>query len=177
MFESAGLPLQGVPAVQHDAWVIGMTTTDDFTEAEVNYQATLPLLRASLTMSQGQVPQVPIVTGFLGRGLSTGAFCLPAQLACQTGKGRTSSTAQTRSPLRRGCDHLGQGRQRSDSDGDRCSARLEGGAGVEGCRRCVCCPLTPEQYRDLPLATRVHGSTNTTTTRLTLHCSAAVRAA
>ena len=77
----AHLPLQGVPAVQHDAWVIGMTTTDDFTEAEVNYQATLPLLRASLTMGQGQVPQVPIVTGFLGRGLTTGAFCLPAHLA------------------------------------------------------------------------------------------------
>ena len=27
--------VQGIPSQQHDAWNIGMTTTDDFTQAEV----------------------------------------------------------------------------------------------------------------------------------------------
>lgn len=30
-------PLQGIPARQHDAWNIGMTTSDDFTMAEVSF--------------------------------------------------------------------------------------------------------------------------------------------
>lgn len=38
---------QGVPARQYDAWDLGMTTTDDFTNADVLYEETLPKIKAS----------------------------------------------------------------------------------------------------------------------------------
>lgn len=36
---------------------------------EVNYELSLPALRQSLTFQSGQQRRLPIVTGFLGRGL------------------------------------------------------------------------------------------------------------
>ncbi len=36
------LRAQGVPARQHDAWDLGFTTTDDFGNAEIVYEETLP---------------------------------------------------------------------------------------------------------------------------------------
>lgn len=50
-----------------------MTTTDDFTNADVLYDESLPKLKASLMRKPGQPKEIPIVTGFLGRGINTGA--------------------------------------------------------------------------------------------------------
>jgi len=65
---------QGVPARQHDAWQLGMTTTDDFGNAEVVYDVSLSKIQAGLTRAPGDPAEVPIVTGFLGRGQQTGAI-------------------------------------------------------------------------------------------------------
>lgn len=73
---AAYLRKQGVPARQHDAWKLGFTTTDDFTNAEILYDETLPRVRAALTRAPDATgpPEVPVVTGFLGRGHTTGAI-------------------------------------------------------------------------------------------------------
>lgn len=71
---AAFLRQHGVPARQHDAYNIGIITTDNFTNAEVDYEATLPAVRASLARRPGQPMELPIVTGFLGRGRQTGAI-------------------------------------------------------------------------------------------------------
>ena len=70
----ARLALQGVNARQYDAWELGFTTNDDFCNAEINYEETLPKVKAALTRPPGAPAEVPIVTGFLGRGLQTGAI-------------------------------------------------------------------------------------------------------
>ncbi len=62
---------QGVAARQYDAWDLGMTTTDDFCNCDVIYEESLPRIRASLLSRKNQ-REVPIVTGFLGRGINTG---------------------------------------------------------------------------------------------------------
>ncbi|EFJ51395.1 hypothetical protein VOLCADRAFT_87637, partial [Volvox carteri f. nagariensis] len=67
------LRAQGIPARQHDAWELGLTTTDDFTNADVIYEASLPAIAAALAPKPGQAVEIPIVTGFLGRGQTTGA--------------------------------------------------------------------------------------------------------
>ena len=67
---------QGVRATQHDAWELGVTTSDCFGNADVDYPATLPAVRAALQRTTGALPSVPVVTGFLGRGRSTGALYL-----------------------------------------------------------------------------------------------------
>lgn len=41
---------------------------------QVNYQLTLPAVKEALTFKPGQERHLPIVTGFLGRGLQTGAI-------------------------------------------------------------------------------------------------------
>ena len=61
----------GVPARQHDAFNLGLTTTDEFTAADVLYEPTLPAIRAALAGVNGRA--IPVVTGFLGRGQVTGA--------------------------------------------------------------------------------------------------------
>eukprot|EP00798_Chlamydomonas_sp_ICE-L_P012551 gene12551-15773_t len=58
----------GVPAKQHDAFKIGVTTTDEFTNADVLYE-----IKESLTIPKGGLKEVRIITGFLGRGANTGA--------------------------------------------------------------------------------------------------------
>ena len=64
--------VQGIPARQYDAWDLGMTTSDDFTAAEVQYEATLPAVRQALQMPDEGPAHIPVVTGFLGRGAKTG---------------------------------------------------------------------------------------------------------
>ena len=129
---AAHLNAQGVPAKQYDAYAMGVTTSDNFVNAEVsqcrvqgqgcccggavdswqhaaclscwlhsdwprlnsampccavpavlccaplcpqvNYELTLPAVKESLTFGPGQQRHLPIVTGFLGRGLQTGAI-------------------------------------------------------------------------------------------------------
>lgn len=63
---------QGVNTRQHDAFSIGLTTTDVFQNADVLYEDTLPAIKAALTRPPGAPKAVPIVTGFLGRGINTG---------------------------------------------------------------------------------------------------------
>jgi aspartate kinase len=61
-----------VPARQHDAWTIGFTTTDDFQNAEIIYEETLPKVKVALTRQPGQPKELPIVTGFLGKAMHSG---------------------------------------------------------------------------------------------------------
>lgn len=73
------LNARGIPARPVDAFDAGVVTDDAFTNAEVDYAKTLPALRASLRLEQGAAvggaPRaLPIVTGFLGRGATTGAI-------------------------------------------------------------------------------------------------------
>ena len=71
---AAFLRAHGVPARQYDAFSIGVITNDNFTNAEVDYKATLPAVQAALTRRPGQPAELPVVTGFLGRGSQTGAI-------------------------------------------------------------------------------------------------------
>lgn len=71
---AAYLRSRGVPAVQHDAFAIGVTTNDNFMNAEVDYVATLPAVAAALARAPGAPAHLPVVTGFLGRGAGTGAI-------------------------------------------------------------------------------------------------------
>lgn len=66
------MALQGVQAQQYDAWDIGVTTNDAFGNADVNYPVTLSAVGKALRRQPGQLPCIPVVTGFLGRGRSTG---------------------------------------------------------------------------------------------------------
>lgn len=83
------LNAQGVAARPVDAFDAGVVTDDAFTNAEVDYAKTLPALRKSLHLaprsdnakagaphdpSAGARRALPIVTGFLGRGATTGAI-------------------------------------------------------------------------------------------------------
>ncbi len=66
------LRAQGIAANQHDAFAIGLTTTDDFQNADMLYGETLPAVKAALTRPPGAPKSIPVVTGFLGRGINTG---------------------------------------------------------------------------------------------------------
>lgn len=61
-------------ARQYDAWDLGMVSSDDFTNADVRYEQSFSNIRASLTRTNGGAPEIPIVTGFLARGESTGTY-------------------------------------------------------------------------------------------------------
>jgi hypothetical protein len=71
---------QGVAAVQHDAFDIGVFTSDCFQNADVDYALTLPAVRRALTRSPGAPHAIPIVTGFLGRGQVGGSGQCVAQI-------------------------------------------------------------------------------------------------
>lgn len=71
---AAYLNVQGVAAVQFDAYDIGVTTNDNFTNADVDYEMTLPQVAESLKLKPGSKRALPIVTGFLGKSRGTGAI-------------------------------------------------------------------------------------------------------
>ncbi|KAL0019476.1 hypothetical protein WJX77_010723 [Trebouxia sp. C0004] len=71
---AAFLRKEGVAARQYDAWDLGMVSSDDFGNADVRYEQSFANIRASLTRSNGGPLEIPIVTGFLARGESTGAI-------------------------------------------------------------------------------------------------------
>ncbi len=58
-----------------------MVSSDDFGNADVRYEQSFANIRASLTRSNVGPPEIPIVTGFLAWGESTGRYltasCLP----------------------------------------------------------------------------------------------------
>lgn len=68
------LRTQGVPARQHDAWDLGFTTDDNFGNADIIYEDTLPKVQTSLTFPPGAPRELPIVTGFLAKGRFTRAI-------------------------------------------------------------------------------------------------------
>ena len=69
------LRAQGIPATQYDATVLGVITNDNFTNADVDYEATYPAIRESLApLVSGERKEITVVTGFLGRGKCTGAI-------------------------------------------------------------------------------------------------------
>lgn len=70
---AAFLRASGVPARNVDAWDAGLTTCDDFGSATVDYDASLPALRAALSPAPKDAP-VAVFTGFLGRGNKTKAI-------------------------------------------------------------------------------------------------------
>ena len=74
LIESALLVLQGVGARQHDAWDLGMVSSDDFTNADVRYEQSFANIKRSLTRTGARPQEIPIVTGFLARGENTGGF-------------------------------------------------------------------------------------------------------
>ena len=59
-----------------------MVSSDDFTNADVRYEQSFSNIRASLTRTNGGPQEIPIVTGFLARGESTGTHIL---LSCLRG--------------------------------------------------------------------------------------------
>ena len=66
---------QGIPATQYDAPDLGVITNDNFTNADVDYEATYPAIQQSLAKSMsGDIAEIAIVTGFLGKGKGTGAI-------------------------------------------------------------------------------------------------------
>ena len=69
---AAFLRARNVPASQFDAFSIGIVTNDNFTNADVDYEQTLPAVKAALT--ENARGTMPVVTGFLGRGSCTGAI-------------------------------------------------------------------------------------------------------
>ncbi|KAL3149573.1 hypothetical protein ABBQ32_002349 [Trebouxia sp. C0010 RCD-2024] len=71
---AAFLRKEGVAARQYDAWDLGMVSSDDFTNADVRYEQSFANIRTSLTRTNGGPQEIPIVTGFLARGESTGAI-------------------------------------------------------------------------------------------------------
>ncbi|DBA88772.1 TPA: hypothetical protein ACH3X1_004189 [Trebouxia sp. C0004] len=71
---AAFLRKEGVAARQYDAWDLGMVSSDDFGNADVRYEQSFANIRASLTRSNGGPLEIPIVTGFLARGESTGSL-------------------------------------------------------------------------------------------------------
>ena len=69
-----------IPATQFDAWKLGLVTSDEFTNAEIDYDASVPAVLAAVRAHSARHRAVPVVTGFVGRGKGTGA--LSAQVAC-----------------------------------------------------------------------------------------------
>eukprot|EP00890_Picochlorum_soloecismus_P004047 jgi/Picsp_1/4643/NSC_02013-R1_precursor monofunctional aspartokinase len=66
---------QGISATQYDAPDLGVITNDNFTNADVDYEATYPAIQQSLAKSiSGEIAEIAIVTGFLGKGKGTGAI-------------------------------------------------------------------------------------------------------
>ncbi|KAF7819349.1 inducer of CBF expression 2 [Senna tora] len=57
----------GVKARQYDAFEMGFTTTDDFTNADI-LEPTYPAVAKRLLVDWAADPAIPIVTGFLGKG-------------------------------------------------------------------------------------------------------------
>ena len=62
---------QGVGARQHDAWDLGMVSSDDFTNADVRYEQSFANIKRSLTRTGARPQEIPVVTGFLARGENT----------------------------------------------------------------------------------------------------------
>lgn len=62
----------GVKASQFDAWNLGMQTTEEFTNAEILYELSLPAVGSSLKAYVQETGSVPVVTGFVGKAASSG---------------------------------------------------------------------------------------------------------
>lgn len=70
---AAYLTRLGVPAQQFDAWDLGLVTSDEFTNAEIDYAQSIPAVRAAMRQHAASGGGIPVVTGFVGKGRETGA--------------------------------------------------------------------------------------------------------
>ncbi|KAE8717121.1 Aspartokinase 3 [Hibiscus syriacus] len=77
----------GVKARQYDAFEIGFITTDDFTNADI-LEATYAAVAKRLNDDWNSDPAIPVVTGFLGKGLRSCAITT-------LGRGGSDLTATT----------------------------------------------------------------------------------
>ncbi|GAV59515.1 AA_kinase domain-containing protein/ACT domain-containing protein [Cephalotus follicularis] len=77
----------GVKARQYDAFDIGFITTDDFTNADI-LEATYPAVAKRLLGDWTSDPAIPVVTGYLGKGLRSCAITT-------LGRGGSDLTATT----------------------------------------------------------------------------------
>ncbi|XP_050233826.1 aspartokinase 2, chloroplastic-like isoform X2 [Mercurialis annua] len=77
----------GAKARQYDAFDIGFSTTDDFTNADI-LEATYPAVKKRLCDDWSSNPAIPIVTGFLGKGFKSCAITT-------LGRGGSDLTATT----------------------------------------------------------------------------------
>ena len=84
---AAFLRAEGLAAQQYDAADLGLTSTDDFTNADVLYEPTLANISRALAPPGRQQQAIPVVTGFLARGINTGEHQLAAHLTshCTSG--------------------------------------------------------------------------------------------
>ncbi|KAK3264845.1 hypothetical protein CYMTET_26453 [Cymbomonas tetramitiformis] len=62
------------PAKQYDAWDIGFVSSDEFTNARIDYDKSLANVKEKLTFGADDTPHMPIITGFLAKGEATGAI-------------------------------------------------------------------------------------------------------
>jgi aspartate kinase len=84
---AAYLNKMGTKARQYDAFELGFTTTDDFTNADI-LEGTYPAVANRLHSDWTSNPAIPIVTGFLGKGCKS---CAVTTL----GRGGSDLTATT----------------------------------------------------------------------------------
>lgn len=68
----------GVEASQFDAWDLGLLTTDEFANAEIIYETSLPAVGTALKAHTAQHGSVPVVTGFVGKAASSGSSAIVA---------------------------------------------------------------------------------------------------
>jgi len=68
---SGHLNARGIESLQFDAWKLGFVSTDQFSNADILLNETLPAIKASLA---GLEEEIPVVTGFLAKGKKSGAI-------------------------------------------------------------------------------------------------------
>jgi aspartate kinase len=66
----------GVPAKQFDAWRLGLTTTCEFTDAQVKYSCMPAIKEAIAAHFDEHKHMVPVVTGFLGKAEGSGTVLI-----------------------------------------------------------------------------------------------------
>ena len=71
---AAYLTSLGLPAQHFDSWDIGFVSTDDFTNGDICPETYPAVNEALAAFAKAQPGVLPVVTGFLARGVETGAI-------------------------------------------------------------------------------------------------------
>ena len=91
---AAYLTRLGVPAQQFDAWGLGLVTSDEFTNAEIDYQRSLPAVQQAMQRHAAAGGGMPIITGFVGKGRETGVSAVQQCLQCSSDTSAAVSITQ-----------------------------------------------------------------------------------